>query len=165
MSSVTDPTPLHASQSPAPADHGHNAHDHDDGKVHGDHSPYGLGHISSWQTLVKVWVALMVLTIMTVMATWVNLGSINIWIAMIIAVVKAALVVIFFMHMKHNKPFLLYVFSFSLAFVAFFLAMVMLDSKSYQPDVERRRLDEIQVAAPPPEPAKTEPTAPIKTGH
>jgi cytochrome c oxidase subunit 4 len=167
MSSITDPTPLHASQSPAPADHGHDAADHDDGKVHGDHSPYGLGHISSWQTLVKVWVALMVLTILTVMATWVNLGTVNIWIAMIIAVIKASLVVVYFMHMKHNKAFLMYVFSFSLAFVAFFLAMVMLDSKSYQPDIEKRRLDEIQVNSPPPEaaPATTTPTAPAKPAH
>lgn len=163
MSSVTDPTPLHSVGTPE-ADHAH-----DDGQVHGDHSPYGLGHISSWQTLVKVWVALMVLTILTVMATWVNLGSLNIWIAMIVAVAKATLVVVFFMHMKHNKPFLMYVFTFSLAFVAFFLAMVMLDSKSYQPDVEKRRLDDPEqtkiVNVLPVTPAPAEPTPPAKTGH
>ena len=137
MSSVTDPTPLHSV-----SDHGHGDAHHATDLAHSDHSPMGLGHISSWQLLVKVWVALMVLTILTVMATWVNLGTLNIWIAMIIACVKATLVVLYFMHMRHNKPFLAYIFTFSLAFVAFFLAMVMLDSKSYQPDVEMRRLND-----------------------
>lgn len=129
MSSVTDPTPLHATEKAADAHAGHG---------HGEH----WVHISDWQTLVKVWVALMVLTFLTVAATWVNLGTANIWIAMGVAVAKATLVVLYFMHMKYNKPFLAYVFTFSLAFVAFFLAMVMLDSKHYQDAVDQRRLDD-----------------------
>lgn len=149
MSSITDPTPLH--------DQDHATHHHGDG----EHSPHGLGHISPWQTLVKVWAALMVLTILTVMATWVNLGSLNIWIAMAIAVIKGALVVLYFMHMKYDRPFIAYIFTFSLAFVAFFLAMVMLDSKNYQRTIEIRRLDEIQVKTPPAPPAATAP-APAK---
>lgn len=139
MSSITDPTPLHAGVATKPTDHGHDDH---------AHAHHGLAHISPWQTLVKVWAALMVLTILTVMATWVNLGSLNIWIAMGIAFVKAALVVLYFMHLRYEKPFLAYIFTFTLAFVAFFLAMVMLDSKSYSPSVEMRRLDELQNAAP-----------------
>ncbi len=128
MSSVTDPTPLHAAEPAAPTHDPHEDHGH------------GLAHISPWQTLVKVWVALMALTILTVMATWVQLGTLNIWIAMIIAVIKATLVVMYFMHLKYDKSFNTYVFTFSLAFVAFFLGMVMLDSKQYAPDVEKRRL-------------------------
>jgi cytochrome c oxidase subunit 4 len=176
MSSITDPTPLHATVTEPQTGYGHE-HDPGDDSPVGDahHSPYGMGHISSWQTLVKVWVALMVLTILTVMATWVNLGTLNIWIAMGIAFVKATLVVLYFMHMRHNKPFLAYLFTFSLAFVAFFLGMVMLDSKSYQPDIERRMLDDNQqtpikqvipaiVPSTPAAPTKTE-TPPAKTGH
>lgn len=169
MSSVTDPTPLHTTEKSANP-YMFNGVD----MRYADHSPYGMGHISTWQTLVKVWITLMLLTAITVMAVLVNLGNLNIWIAMGIACVKAALVVIYFMHMKHNKPFLAYVFTFSLAFVAFFLAMVMLDSKSYQPDIERRRLDDIEQTpikqgVPPPAVAsdagKTTPTPPAKTGH
>ncbi|HQR06668.1 MAG TPA: cytochrome C oxidase subunit IV family protein [Gemmatales bacterium] len=169
MSSVTDPTPLHTTEKPANP-YMYNGVD----MRYADHSPYGMGHISTWQTLVKVWVTLMLLTAITVMAVMVNLGNLNIWIAMGIACAKATLVVVYFMHMKHNKPFLAYVFTFSLAFVAFFLAMVMLDSKSYQPDIERRRLDDPEqtkiVNLPPPpavstEPAKTAPASPEKTGH
>ena len=160
MSSVSDATPLHAGENP---DATHQEHGH------GDHSPHGLGHISPWQTLVKVWAALMVLTILTVMATWVDLGTGNIWIAMGIAVVKGSLVVMYFMHMKYNKPFLAYVFTFSLAFVAFFLAMVMLDSKSYQSDIEKRRLDDEQQTpikqTVPQTPAAPDTAAPAKPAH
>jgi len=165
MSSVTDPTPLHAGETPAHADHGHG--DHGDG----EHCPHGLGHISPWQTLVKVWVVLMVLTILTVMATWVNLGTLNIWIALGIAFIKGTLVVLFFMHMKYNKPFLAYIFTFSLAFVAFFLGMVMLDSKSYQQSIDQRRLDDLEqtpikqtLPVVPTTPEATT-TAPVKPGH
>ena len=173
MSSVTDPTPLHAT---AIATESHVEHDPNDWRNidmrHAHHSPYGMGHISSWQTLVKVWIALMALTLLTVMATWVNLGTLNIWIAMGIALVKATLVVLYFMHMRHNKAFLAYVFTFSLAFIAFFLAMVMLDSKSYQSDINQRRLDDplqtpIKETVPtlvPTSPAAPA-TPPAKTGH
>ncbi len=171
MSSVTDPTPLHATATDSHAEHGTNDWRNTDMR-HAHHSPYGMGHISSWQTLVKVWVALMAMTILTVMATWVNLGTLNIWIAMGIAVAKATLVVLYFMHMRHNKAFLAYVFTFSLAFVAFFLAMVMLDSKSYQSDIDRRRLDDnaqTPILNLPPAPVATSPAAPAtppaKTGH
>lgn len=131
MSSVTDPTPLHSTE--APTDHSHG---------HGEHGAYPWIHITPLPTLIKVWVALMVLTILTVAATWVDLGSANIWIAMGIACIKGSLVVLYFMHLKENKPFIGYVFTFSLAFVAFFLAMVMLDSKEYHPSVDQRRLDD-----------------------
>src|SRR3954451_15449262 len=110
MSSVTDPTPLHPAQTAAMTEHGKD-----------DHGHHGLAHISPWQTLVKVWAVLMILTVLTVMATWVDLGVLNIWIALAIAVVKASLVVIYFMHLKYDSPFNAYVFCFSLAFVAVFL--------------------------------------------
>jgi cytochrome c oxidase subunit IV len=159
MSSVTDPTPLHTPDNPA--EHGHDA-----SHGHGEHGAYPWVHITPWQTLVKVFAALMALTILTVAATWVDLGTANIWIAMIIAVIKGTLVVLYFMHLKHNKPFIGYVFTFSLAFVAFFLAMVMLDSKSYQPEVEQRRLDDPEqttVKAFDPGPgSNVTPTAPAK---
>jgi cytochrome c oxidase subunit 4 len=145
MSSITDPTPLHAQANPPP----------EPVAAHGDHEEHGLAHISPWQTLVKVWAALMVLTILTVMATWVDLGAINIFIALGIAVVKATLVVMYFMHMKYDKPFNCYIFMFSFAFVAFFLGMAMLDSKQYSPTIERRRLDteKAKFEPPPPPPA------------
>jgi cytochrome c oxidase subunit 4 len=141
MSSVSDPTPLHTVDAPAAASH--------DGQEHHE----GLAHISPWQTLVWVWVVLMALTILTVMATWVNLGTFNILIALGIAVIKGTLVVMYFMHLKFDRAFNVYVFTFCLAFAAFFIGMLMLDTKHYATTVEKRRLDEEKVKAvytPPP---------------
>ncbi len=160
MSSVSDPTPLHAQGTPADHGHGHGGHGHE------EHGAYPWVHITPLPTLITVWVILMVLTFITVAATWVDLGPLNIWIAMFIAFVKGTLVVLYFMHMKQNKPFIAYSFTFSLAFVAFFLAMVMLDSKAYNPQVEQRRLDDPEQTtvkpfeAPPP--VNPSPAAPTK---
>jgi cytochrome c oxidase subunit 4 len=149
MSSVTDPTPLHATQSPPEAGPGHD-----------DHGHHGLAHISPWQTLVWVFLALMGLTILTVMATWVDLGSLNIFIALGIAVIKGTLVVLYFMHLKYDRPFNGYVFAFAFAFVAVFLGFVIIDTRSYQPTIERRYLDEISEKGLPREPVPMPPTPP-----
>jgi cytochrome c oxidase subunit 4 len=156
MSSINEPTPLHVQDQPAasPAESG-------------EHQEHGLAHISPWQTLVKVWVVLMVLTILTVMATWVDLGSINIFIALGIAAIKATLVVLYFMHLKYDRPFNGFIFLFSFAFVAFFLGMAMLDTKHYAPMIEKRRLDEVkgsvEYTPPPTEPAPGSPAPATKT--
>ena len=157
MSSVSDPTPLHAPETTA--DHGHGGHGH------GEQGGYPWVHITPLPTLITIWVILMVLTFVTVAATWVDLGPLNIWIAMFIAFVKGTLVVLYFMHMKQNKPFIAYSFTFSLAFVAFFLAMVMLDSKAYNPQVEQRRLDDPEQTVVKPfdaPPVNVAPAAPMK---
>ena len=48
--------------------------------------------------------ALMVLTAMTVGLAFVNLGQMNIVVALAVAIVKASLVVMFFMHLKYESP-------------------------------------------------------------
>jgi cytochrome c oxidase subunit IV len=53
-------------------------------------------------TYVIVFLALMVLLVLTVGASfWINLGHYNILVALTIAIVKALLVVLFFMHVKY----------------------------------------------------------------
>jgi cytochrome c oxidase subunit 4 len=47
--------------------------------------------------------ALMVLTAMTVGLAFVNLGQMNVVVALAVAVVKASLVVMFFMHLKYES--------------------------------------------------------------
>ena len=56
-------------------------------------------HIIPIQTYLKVFGALMFLTVLTVAVTYVDLGSFNIVLAMLIAIVKSALVLLFFMHL------------------------------------------------------------------
>ena len=79
---------------------------------HAEHS--GPGHIVSPMILVGTLVALLVLTFITVAVTWVNLGEFNLWIAMIIATIKATLVVLFFMHLYWDKPINTVILLFSL---------------------------------------------------
>ena len=64
-----------------------------------------LAHIMPARVLLAVWAALMVLTIVTVAVTLVDLGDLNIWVAMLIAVTKASLVGLYFMHLRYDSPF------------------------------------------------------------
>ena len=60
------------------------------------------GHIVPLRIYFLVFTALMVGTALTVMAARVDLGPMNIIVALVIAGVKAALVVLYFMHMRYS---------------------------------------------------------------
>ena len=79
---------------------------------------HGVGHVMRRRVLFRVLAALLVLTYVTVAVTNFDFGPWNLWIAMGVAVLKAALVVLFFMHLKYDKPFNAIVFIVSLALVA-----------------------------------------------
>jgi cytochrome c oxidase subunit 4 len=53
---------------------------------------------------VKTLLALLVLTVITVGASYIDFGSGNIVIALFIATIKASIVALFFMHLKDEKP-------------------------------------------------------------
>ncbi len=53
-------------------------------------------------TYYNVGTALFVLMFMTIAAAYLDLGPFNIYIALTIAVIKALLVVMYFMHVKYN---------------------------------------------------------------
>jgi caa(3)-type oxidase subunit IV len=57
------------------------------------HGPHGIGRY------VVIWLTLLLFTILTVVTGRMDLGAANIYLAMLIAVTKASLVVLFFMHM------------------------------------------------------------------
>jgi len=97
-----------------------------------------LAHPIPLWVLLGVFAALMVLTFITVAATWVNLGDWNLWIAMGIATVKAALVALYFMHLRYDSPFNALLLVSALVFVALFLGLTMLDTHEYQPQVINR---------------------------
>jgi len=92
-------------------------------------------HIVPVRILLAVWIGLMVLTMVTVAATWVELGRFNLWLAMIIATVKASLVALYFMHLRYDKPFNAIVLVGSLVFVMLFVGVAMMDVKEYQPEL------------------------------
>src|SRR6187401_91212 len=61
------------------------------------------GHISPKSTYYAIFGALMVLTAITVAVAFINLGSFNFPVAIGIAITKATLVILFFMHAKYSS--------------------------------------------------------------
>ena len=61
------------------------------------------GHVSPKSTYYAIFGALMVLTAATVGVAFVNLGSFNFPVAIGIAITKATLVILFFMHAKYSS--------------------------------------------------------------
>jgi cytochrome c oxidase subunit 4 len=59
-------------------------------------------HIVSVKGYVAVFAALMVLTVVTVLASRVDLGLLNTVVALAIAVFKATLVILYFMHVRYS---------------------------------------------------------------
>ena len=99
----------------------------------GEHG--GVGHVTSPQLLLKVWGALVVLTVVTVAVTWVDLGRLSLLVALSIATVKALLVALFFMHLRWDRPLNGVVFLTAILFVAIFMGAALLDTTVYQPDL------------------------------
>lgn len=62
------------------------------------------GHVVSVKTYLAVFLALMLLTGITVWAAGQDFGALNTVVALAIAVTKAGLVVMFFMHVKYGTP-------------------------------------------------------------
>ena len=104
--------------------------DHDTAAEHS-----GVGHVVPLRLLFGVLIALLVLTFLTVAVTWVDLGPFNLLIALAIAVVKASLVGLFFMHLRWDRPFNAIVLISSLFLVALFIGFTMMDTGQYQPDM------------------------------
>jgi cytochrome c oxidase subunit IV len=61
------------------------------------------GHVSPKSTYYAIFGALMVLTAVTVGVAFINLGSLNFPVAIAIAITKATLVILFFMHAKYSS--------------------------------------------------------------
>lgn len=59
-------------------------------------------HVIPVRTYLVVFISLLVLLVMTVVATRIEHGVLNIVVALTIAGTKAALIVLFFMHVKYN---------------------------------------------------------------
>ena len=62
------------------------------------------GHVLPIKSYVLIWALLLLLLGATVALDFVALGPFNIVAAMLIAIIKAALVVLFFMHVRYSSP-------------------------------------------------------------
>jgi cytochrome c oxidase subunit 4 len=84
-----------------------------------------------------------VLTWVTVAVTMVDLGSLNLWIALGIATIKGSLVVLYFMHLRYDSPFNSIVFVTALIFLFLFLAITIMDTIQYQPGIDQMLEDRV----------------------
>ncbi len=82
--------------------------------------------MSAYRTYIVVWIALLILTGVTWGVSYVNLGMGNVTVALLIASVKAALVALFFMHLRYENRL---VWAFAL-FPLFFLALIIFGTLS-----------------------------------
>ena len=86
-------------------------------------------HIIPVSLLAKVFGALVFLTVLTVVtAEYVDLGALNVPLALAIAAAKASLVVTFFMALKYDNRVNTLVFSVGAIFVVVFLSFTLLDT-------------------------------------
>ncbi len=100
---------------------------------HGDDHEHGLSHVASMRVLLATGGSLLTLTLVTVMATRVNFGAnINLAIAMAIAVLKATLVILFFMHLKYDRLFHTVIFLSAICAASLFVGFTLMDSGQYQ---------------------------------
>jgi len=111
---------------------------------HGDHASFA--HPAPLKLLVAVFVALVGLTILTVVANDWPLGSFDIWVAMLIATVKASLVALIFMHMFWDKGINIVVFGSSFLFVTLFIGLTLMDRSNY-----RETMDDFPISSRPAE--------------
>ncbi|HEY3806278.1 MAG TPA: cytochrome C oxidase subunit IV family protein [Kofleriaceae bacterium] len=99
---------------------------------HDDHG-HGIAHVATIKTLVATGTTLLFLTLLTVLATRVDFGAnINLAVAMVIAVTKATLVVLFFMHLRYDRLFHTVVFVSALCAASLFVGFTLMDTSQYQ---------------------------------
>jgi len=102
------------------------------GDDHGD-DHHGISHVAPIRVLVATGGTLLMLTLVTVAATRLDFGAnINLAIAMTIAVIKATLVILFFMHLKYDRLFHTVIFVSAICAAALFIGFTLMDSSQYQ---------------------------------
>ncbi|HLL54109.1 MAG TPA: cytochrome C oxidase subunit IV family protein [Myxococcaceae bacterium] len=95
---------------------------------HGDHSHSEKEHHSSALKYVGIWVVLLVLTVATIVTARIDLGGRwNLVLALVIASVKAGLVVMYFMHLAEQKGANRIVFVVSVFFVVLLIGLTVGD--------------------------------------
>ncbi|RPI12530.1 MAG: cytochrome-c oxidase [Acidobacteriales bacterium] len=87
------------------------------------------------RTYALVLAALLVLTAVTVAATGVRFASpaVNVVAALGIATLKASLVALYFMHLRHDKPMNALIFTTGLAILATLLGLTLIDVETRLP--------------------------------
>lgn len=97
-------------------------------QTHSAHDEHGHHHVSSMRLLNTILVILLIFTGLTVAASRIDLGeSLNLWLAVAIAVFKALLVAAFFMHLLHDKAMNSIVLFFTALTIGLFFLITLID--------------------------------------
>jgi len=80
-----------------------------------------------YRTFILIWVALLVLTAVTVAVSRVNLGALNIWVALGVASFKSSLVIFYFMHLRQESKLFKIGLLVMLTILAIFIGMTFFD--------------------------------------
>lgn len=110
------------------------AHTHSSDTAHRE--GYDFAHPFPVAGLLAVFIALTILTIITVAQASFDLGNWDVVLTMVIATIKAALVMAFFMHLAFDKPLNLVIFLSSFVFVALFIIFTLSDALMTSPSFE-----------------------------
>lgn len=113
-------------------------------------------HIVSYNTCLRVWGSLLILTVLTVAAAKVDLGVLNFSLAMLIATVKAMVVVVFFMGLKYDSNENRAIFFSSFIFLFIFVFLTFSDLL-FRPKIVSKFIQEPAVTATSPQPAAAAP--------
>ena len=92
----------------------------------------GHVHVVPPKVLLAVYGALLLLTIITVEVTNFELGNWNVWVALLVALIKAGVVALYFMHLRWDSPFNAICLIAALFFVCIFIGIAVLDSREYK---------------------------------
>ena len=84
-------------------------------------------HIVPTRVFMLVWLALLVLTAITVGASVYYPGKVGILVAMIVTPAKAALILMYFMHLKYEKKVFVIMFLTAMGIFAIFLGLTFFD--------------------------------------
>ena len=84
-------------------------------------------HIVPMSVFIRVWIALLVLTGITVGASVYFPGTIGIIVAMIVTPLKAALILMYFMHLRYEKKVFVYMFMAAMCIFAVFMGLTLID--------------------------------------
>lgn len=95
--------------------------------AHAHHADLGHDHVTPLSVYFGIFGGLMVLTAITVAVAWVDLGSLNILVALGVAVFKASLVVLYFMHLKYSSKLTWIVVGAGVFWLVILLGMTMVD--------------------------------------
>ena len=87
----------------------------------------GSDHVVPIKIYFAIFAALMVLTASTVWVAFLDLGALNTFVALGIAIIKATLVILFFMHVKYSSKLTWLVVASGFVFLAILLAFTMSD--------------------------------------